>query len=143
MNYVVAGVFGSLLEKSRMRALVLRSLAVLVAVLIASRFALVEFTNSGDWLTIIVFAVGVALINALVGPVLKIVSLPVTVLTLGIWILVLNGLLFWLGTALLPGVELAESGRPTLLSAMLVALIISVVSFAVNRIVKEDDEGAK
>ena len=66
-----------------------------------------------------------------------------TVLTLGLWILVLNGLLFWLGTALLPGVELAESGRPTLLSAMLVALIISVVSFAVNRIVKEDDEGAK
>ena len=126
-----------------MRALVLRSLAVLVAVLIASRFALVEFTNSGDWLTVIVFAVGVALINALIGPVLKIVSFPVTVLTLGIWILVLNGLLFWLGTALLPGVELAESGRPTLLSAMLVALIISVVSFAVNRIVKEDDEGAK
>ena len=126
-----------------MRALVLRSLAVLVAVLIASRFALVEFTNSGDWLTIIVFAVGVALINALIGPVLKIVSFPVTVLTLGFWILVLNGLLFWLGTALLPGVELAESGRPTLLSAMLVALIISVVSFAVNRIVKEEDEGAK
>ena len=126
-----------------MRALVLRSLAVLVAVLIASRFALVEFTNSGDWLTIIVFAVGVALINALIGPVLKFVSFPVTVLTLGFWILVLNGLLFWLGTALLPGVELAESGRPTLLSAMLVALIISVVSFAVNRIVKEEDEGAK
>ena len=126
-----------------MRALVLRSLAVLVAVLIASRFALVEFTNSGDWLTLIVFAVGVALINALIGPVLKFVSFPVTVLTLGLWILVLNGLLFWLGTALLPGVELAESGRPTLLSAMLVALIISVVSFAVNRIVKEEDEGAK
>ena len=126
-----------------MRALVLRSLAVLVAVLIASRFALVEFTDSGDWLTLIVFAVGVALINALIGPVLKIVSFPVTVLTLGLWILVLNGLLFWLGTALLPGVELAESGRPTLLSAMLVALIISVVSFAVNRIVKEEDEGAK
>ena len=126
-----------------MRALVLRSLAVLVAVLIASRFALVEFTNSGDWLTVIVFAVGVALINALIGPVLKFVSFPVTVLTLGLWILVLNGLLFWLGTALLPGVELAESGRPTLLSAMLVALIISVVSFAVNRIVKEEDEGAK
>ena len=124
-----------------MRALVLRSLAVLVAVLIASRFALVEFTNSGDWLTIIVFAVGVALINALIGPVLKFISFPVTVLTLGLWILVLNGLLFWLGTALLPGVELAESGRPTLLSAMLVALIISLISFAVNRIVKEEDEG--
>ena len=123
-----------------MRILLLRSLAVLVAVLIASRFALVEFTDSGDWLTLIVFAVGVALINGIVGPVLKFISFPVTILTLGIWILVLNGLLFWLGTALLPGVELAESGRPTLLSAMLVALIISAVSFAVNRVVKEDEE---
>ena len=123
-----------------MRVLLLRSLAVLVAVVIASRFALVEFTDSGDWLSLIVFAVGVALINAVIGPVLKVISFPVTILTLGIWILVLNGLLFWLGTALLPGVELAESGRPTLLSAMLVALIISVVSFAVNRVVKEDEE---
>ncbi len=123
-----------------MRTILLRSLAVLVAVLIASRFALLEFTNSGDWLTLIVFAVGVALINAIIGPVLKFISFPVTILTLGIWILVLNGLLFWLGTALLPGVELAESGRPTLLSAMLVALVISVVSFAVNRVVKGDEE---
>ena len=123
-----------------MRVLLLRSLAVLVAVVIASRFALVEFTDSGNWLSLIVFAVGVALINAVIGPVLKVISFPVTILTLGIWILVLNGLLFWLGTALLPGVELAESGRPTLLSAMLVALIISVVSFAVNRVVKEDEE---
>lgn len=123
-----------------MRVLLIRSLAVLVAVVIASRFALVEFTDSGDWLSLIVFAVGVALINAVIGPVLKVISFPVTILTLGIWILVLNGLLFWLGTALLPGVELADSGRPTLLSAMLVALIISVVSFAVNRVVKEDEE---
>lgn len=123
-----------------MRVLFLRSLAVLVAVLIASRFALVEITDSGDWLSLIVFAVGVALINAFIGSILKVISLPVTVLTLGLWILVLNGLLFWLGTALLPGVELAESDRPTLFSAILVALIISIVSFAVNKMVKEEED---
>lgn len=123
-----------------MRVLFLRSLAVLLAVLIASRLTLVEFSDSGDWVALVIFAIGVAVINAVIGPVLKIISIPVTILTLGLWILVLNGLLFWLGTALLPGVELAESGRPTLLSAMLVALIISVVSFAVNRVVKEDEE---
>ena len=123
-----------------MRVLFLRSLAVLVAVLIASRFALVEIADSGDWLTLIIFAVGVALINGVIGTALKVISFPVTVLTLGLWILVLNGLLFWLGTALLPGVELAASGRPTLLSAMLVALIISLVSFAVNRVVKEEED---
>lgn len=123
-----------------MKVLFLRSLAVLVAVLIASRFALVEITESGDWLSLIIFAIGVALINAFIGPVLKIISFPVTILTLGLWLLVLNGLLFWLGTALLPGVELAESERPTLLTAILVAIIISIVSFAVNRIVKEEEE---
>lgn len=123
-----------------MRVLFLRSLAVLVAVVIASRFALVDIADSGDWLSLIVFAVGVALINGVIGSVLKVISFPVTILTLGLWILVLNGLLFWLGTAILPGVALAESERPTLLSAMLVALIISVVSFAVNRVVKEDEE---
>ncbi len=122
-----------------MRVLFLRSLAVLVAVLIASRFALVEIADSGDWLTLMMFAVGVALINGVIGTALKVISFPVTVLTLGLWILVLNGLLFWLGTALLPGVELAASGRPTLLSAMLVAVIISLVSFAVNRVVKEEE----
>ncbi len=123
-----------------MRVLFLRSLAVLLAVLIASRFALVEITNSGDWLSLVVFAVGVAVINAVIGPVLKFISFPVTILSLGLWILVLNGLLFWLGTAILTGVELAESDRPTLLTAMLVALIISVVSFAVNRVVNENEE---
>lgn len=123
-----------------MKVLFLRSLAVLVAVLIASRFALVEITESGDWLSLIIFAVGVALINAFIGPVLKIISFPVTILTLGLWLLVLNGLLFWLGTALLPGVELAESERPTLLTAIFVAIIISIVSFAVNKIVKEEEE---
>lgn len=123
-----------------MKVLFLRSLAVLVAVLIASRFALVEITDSGDWLSLIIFAVGVALINAIIGPVLKVISFPVTLLTLGIWLLVLNGLLFWLGTALLPGVELAESGRPTLLTAILVAIIISIVSFAVNKIVKDEED---
>jgi putative membrane protein len=42
-------------------------------------------------------------INTLVRPVLAILTLPITLLTLGIFYLVLNGLLFWLASALLPG----------------------------------------
>jgi len=38
-----------------------------------------------------------------VRPVLALLTLPITVLTLGIFYLVLNGLLFWLASALLPG----------------------------------------
>lgn len=45
--------------------------------------------------------------NTLVRPVLTILTLPITVLTLGTFYLVLNGLLFWLASALLPGFEVA------------------------------------
>jgi putative membrane protein len=43
-----------------------------------------------------VAALALGLVNAIVRPVLILLTLPVTVVTLGLFILVLNGLLFWL-----------------------------------------------
>jgi putative membrane protein len=45
------------------------------------------------------------LINALVKPVLFLLTLPATLLTLGLFILVLNGLLFWFATAFVSGLR--------------------------------------
>lgn len=47
------------------------------------------------------------LINALVRPVLLVLTLPVTVLTLGLFIFVLNGLMFWLAGSLIEGFVVA------------------------------------
>jgi putative membrane protein len=120
-----------------MRGLILRAVAVLLAVLIASQlpFKLVTI-REGDWGTLAVFALGVAVINAFIGPILKLISFPITVLTLGLWIFVLNGILFWLATALLPGVSLAGSGLAALGAAIVVAFLISVVSFAVHMVAR-------
>ena len=46
--------------------------------------------------TALVAALILGLINAVVRPVLVLLTLPVTILTLGLFIFVLNGLLFWL-----------------------------------------------
>jgi putative membrane protein len=51
----------------------------------------------------LIAALVLGFINTLVRPVLALLTLPITLLTLGIFYLVLNGLLFWLASALLPG----------------------------------------
>ncbi|HEY8735420.1 MAG TPA: phage holin family protein [Candidatus Dormibacteraeota bacterium] len=52
----------------------------------------------------IVMALILALINAIVRPVLLILTLPVTILTLGLFVVILNALLFGLSFAVLQGV---------------------------------------
>jgi putative membrane protein len=43
------------------------------------------------------------LVNAIIRPVLVLLTLPVTILTLGLWIFVINGLLFWFVGSFVPG----------------------------------------
>ena len=55
----------------------------------------------------LIAALVLGLINALVRPLLILLTLPVTVLTLGLFILVINGLLFWLAGSVLRGFEVS------------------------------------
>lgn len=54
----------------------------------------------GTWVQLAIAAVVFGVVNASIGVVLKLLALPVTILTLGLFALVLNGLLFWLGATL-------------------------------------------
>jgi len=56
-----------------------------------------------DELSAFIAAIVLGLVNAVIKPVLVILTLPVTVITLGLFLLVLNGLLFWGVASLLPG----------------------------------------
>ncbi len=56
-----------------------------------------------DELTAFIAAIVLGLVNAVIKPVLIVLTLPVTVLTLGLFLLVLNGLLFWGVASILPG----------------------------------------
>jgi putative membrane protein len=55
----------------------------------------------------LVAALVLGLINAVVRPVLVLLTLPVTILTLGLFIFVLNGLLFWMVASWLEGFHVA------------------------------------
>jgi putative membrane protein len=69
-------------------------------------------------------------INTLVRPVLAILTLPITILTLGIFYLVLNGLLFWLASALIPGFQVGG-----FVSALFGAILYGVIAWALSALI--------
>ena len=72
-------------------------------------------------------ALVLGLINALLRPVLLLLTLPVTLLTLGLFIFVLNGLMFWLAGSLIEGFVVAGFWP-----AVFGSMVYSVVSWALT-----------
>jgi putative membrane protein len=74
-------------------------------------------------------------VNALVRPVLILVTLPFTLLTLGLFIFVVNALCLGLTAALVSGFDIASFW-----SALLGALVISIVSWILNGLLAPRDD---
>lgn len=72
-------------------------------------------------------------VNAIVRPVLFVLTLPATLLTLGLFIFVLNAMCLGLTAALVPGFEIDGFG-----SALLGAILIAIVSWVLNGLVLSD-----
>ncbi|HET9463697.1 MAG TPA: phage holin family protein [Thiobacillus sp.] len=80
--------------------------------------------------TALLAALVLGFINTLVRPVLAILTLPITVLTLGIFYLVLNGFLFWLASALLPGFHVEGFW-----AAVFGAILYGVIAWALSALI--------
>lgn len=91
----------------------------------------VTVTNVGAAL---IAALVLGLVNTLIRPVLVLLTLPVTMLSLGLFILVINGFLFW-GVAQLVGGFRVDG----FLSAMLAAIVYSVISWALSTLLLRKD----
>jgi putative membrane protein len=73
-------------------------------------------------------AVLLGIANTLVRPLLVLLTLPLTILTLGLFLLVLNGLMLWLVSWLVPGF-----GVGGFWSAVAASLFISIVSWLISK----------
>jgi putative membrane protein len=73
----------------------------------------------------LIAALLLGLVNTLIRPVLVLLTLPVTLLTLGLFILVINGLLFWFVGSVLQGFTVDGFW-----AAVLGAILYSVISWA-------------
>jgi len=100
---------------------ILRLVLVGAAALLTSY--LLPGVHMAGFLTAIILALVLALLNAVLKPILVILTIPVTVLTLGLFLLVINALIILLAGAIVPG--FAVDG---FLWALLFSLVLSVIT---------------
>src|SRR4030043_1234980 len=88
---------------------------------------IVPGVNITGFFAALVTALVLALINAIIKPILIILTLPINILTLGLFPLVINGLLFWFVGSVIKGFEVAGFWP-----AFWAALVYSVISIIIN-----------
>lgn len=113
-----------------MKGWLIRWLLYIIAILITAQLI------NGFELTIwgaIVGSIFLGIVNAIIRPVLVLLTLPLNVLTLGLFTLVINGFMFWLTAVTVKGFEVTGFG-----AAILSALVLSVISFILNYFVKDN-----
>jgi len=84
---------------------------------------------TGGWETTLLVALVWSVIAMVIKPVLSILTLPITVLTLGLFSFVLNAFLFWAMTLIVPGFIVAG-----FVPALAGAFILSVLSWFIHQV---------
>ena len=77
--------------------------------------------------TALIVAIVLAILNAIVRPILVLLSLPITILTLGLFLLVINALIILGADALISGFEVDG-----FLWALIFSLVLSVITFIID-----------
>ena len=91
-------------------------------------------TFRGSFVTLIIAGAIWGLFNLIVRPIAMVLSIPLLILTLGLFYFVLNGILLWLASFFLPGYHVDG-----IVSGILGALVMTVVNWAVHALVKKED----
>ncbi len=113
-----------------MRQLLLRWLLNTLALFVV--VTLVPGFHYRSPLTLAIAALVLGLLNAMVRPIFFVLTLPLTILTLGLFLIVLNGIMLELTAWLVPGFRIETFGW-----ACGGALLLAVISFLTNRIGRE------
>ena len=106
--------------------------AVVNALAIWLATEIVPGIEAGSVTTVVVAALVLGLVNAIVRPVLLVLTLPLTLVTLGLFLFVLNALCLWLTSAIVPGFEVRGFWP-----AFWGALIVSALCWVVNGFVSD------
>jgi putative membrane protein len=118
------------LQEKRVRILLIWVLNAVALLGVAYFLPGIEVTSFGSAM---LAALVIGLLNTLVRPVLVLLTLPITLLTLGLFYFVLNGLLFWLAGNLLSGFEVHG-----FVAAVLGAILYGVIAWALSALVPGD-----
>ena len=91
---------------------------------------LVQGVHVQGWGSALVGAIVLGFVNAVVRPIMVLLTLPFTIITFGLFLLVINALMLWLVAALLPGIRVQGFG-----SALLGSLVLTLLNLAVELLI--------
>ena len=112
--------------------------AIWVATAVVSGITL----TSADWqhqtLTVVLVALIFGVLNFIIKPIVKLLSLPLFILTLGLITFVINALMLWL-TSWASGKLSLDFHVDDFVAALLGSLIISIVAWALHLVFRDED----
>jgi putative membrane protein len=120
-----------------MRSLLLRLIINAVGLYAATQVGIPGLKFDGDWKTIVVVALIFGVVNALARPFLALLTCPLMILTLGLFTLVINGLMLAL-TGWIAGQLNLGFTVDGFWAAFLGALVVSIVSFALTVLIRDE-----
>ena len=112
-----------------MAGALVRLIITAISVVVAA-YLLPQYLTVGGIESVLLFALVLGVLNALVRPVLLLFTLPLNLITLGLFTFVINAIVFWLAAQLPVGVEVNG-----FVGAFLAALLVSIISFVLSRLV--------
>jgi putative membrane protein len=115
---------------------VVRWLVLALAVWVAAQ--LIPGIQLGGWPSTLAVALVLGILNTLLKPLLVILSMPVTILTIGLFLIVINTVLLLLGEWIVDTFTDFQFAIDGIWSAILGAVIISVVTFIVSRFINAE-----
>jgi len=113
-----------------MRKLLLRWIINAAAVYVSIK-VVNGISVEGGWSVYLWVALILGLMNAIIAPILKALTCPLILLTLGLFTLVINGLMLWLTSLIAEGLGIGFHVEG-FFAALLGALVISAVSFVLS-----------
>ncbi len=118
-----------------MSGFLIRTLATMLALWLAS--AIVPGVDVGGTVTLFLASILLGVVNAIVRPLMIVLTLPFTVVTLGLFLLVVNATMFGLTAWLLPGF-VVSGFWPALFGSLVVSVTSTVVSWNIGSGVRRE-----
>lgn len=101
------------------------------------------FDFSGEWWQFLIAALIVGLCNAIVKPILRLLSLPIVVLTLGLFLLVVNALVLQFAVWLSGVFDLGLTSDGYFWDTFLAAIVVSVVGWIIGALLPDEGRTAR
>jgi putative membrane protein len=116
-------------SRGRFMYFIIRLLINMVAILIIA-YLLPKVIGVDSWMAALVAAFVLGVVNTFIRPLLVLLTLPLTLVTFGVFLLVINGLLLWLVSAVVRGFHVYGFW-----GAVIGSILISIVSWILSSIV--------